>query len=226
MSAFVGLGGRRGDFAAVIPQGRRGFQGGLGSEPAAPAPAAAPVTTLVDNRPPEPAESPAAPEPTAAEQQFAENEALRAREHEMLLAELEAERKRLRESTARIGQLCGELVRLRGQALQQLREGAGPLMVEGARALATEGLRAQPELLARMVDEACDAVGRVGAVVRVHPADVEQLQPLLAPGIEVIADPTVLAGCICEGPTGRVDRRVEAGAEALAAETAVWKASG
>lgn len=248
MSAFVGLGGRRGSFVGVGQRPRSGFASGVGREvrtttDTAPhgeggswdgprAGTAAPHSTATaapgpgsgDNEGPEvQADPPGVAEPSPAELAFAESEALRAREHAMLLAELEAERKRVRDSAARLGQLAGELVRLRAQAIQQLRDGAGPLMVEGARALATEGLRAQPELLARLVDDACELVGRVGARVFVNPADAERLSELLAPSIEVVADPAVQAGCVCEGPTGKVDRRVEAGAAALAAESAAWR---
>lgn len=223
MSAFVGFARPRSSFAPTATARPPGFTAGLGArsvppptEPP-PAPREAKVELPVEVATAEPVTL------SVAEAQFEANEALRAREHQMLLAELEAERKRLRDASARLGQLAGELTRVRGSLLAEMRAQAGDVLLAGAQALATRALAADPALLLAMVDEAVATLGGSGVTVRVNPVDVERVSSAFGGAATVIGDEGVHAGCICEGTTGTIDRRFDTANAALVAETAAWK---
>ncbi len=223
MSAFVGFARPRSSFAPAATARPPGFTAGIGARAVSmpiEAPAATRQTTV------EPAVAVPSPEPvvvSAAEAEFSANEALRAREHQMLVAELEAERKRLRDASARLGQLAGELTRVRGSLLAEMRAQAGDVLLAGAQALATRALVADPALLLAMVDEAVATLGGSGVTVRVNPVDVERVSGAFGGAATVIADEGVHAGCICEGATGTIDRRFDTANAALVAETTAWK---
>lgn len=221
MAAFESFARPRGAFAPNAATRVGGFTSGLVARPVAARVEPPPVPRELEVTAPTVSPEPVAVSP--AEAQFEASEALRAREHQMLLAELEAERKRLRDASARLGQLAGELTRVRGALLAEMRAQAGDVLLAGAQALATRALAADPGLLLSMVDEAVATLGGSGVTVRVNPDDVERVTLAFGGAATVIADEAVHAGCICEGATGTIDRRFDTANAALVAETAAWK---
>lgn len=230
MGTFEGLARPRGGFASVASPRAGGFKAGLGLRQVAVAPA-----VVLEEPPPalseEAGESSAGrdegdqhrSEKSAIESTYEAREQIRAREHQMLLAELESERKRLRDASARLGQLAAELTRVRASLLGEMRAQAGDVLLAGAQALATRALAADPSLLLAMVNEAVETLGGRGAVVRVNPDDVERVTAAFGEAATVIGDESVHAGCICEGAIGTIDRRFDTANAALVAETAAWK---
>lgn len=159
----------------------------------------------------------------SAASEFAEREAAREAEHAHLLADLEAQKQKTRAANERLGQLAGDLVRVRQALVEELRTTAGTLLLTGARRLANDSLRAQPGLLEEIVTEIVGAMAADMVTVRVNPADVERLAAVLGDRVRVTGDATVSAGCIAHGDAGSVDASIDAGIGALAAEVSAWK---
>jgi flagellar biosynthesis/type III secretory pathway protein FliH len=160
------------------------------------------------------------------EAELIRREQSRAREHAAALAELEAERQKMRAANTRLGQLAGELQRLRAAMVAEMRAEASEILLQGARRLAHESLRADESLLAAMAIDAAAALGGDERVVRVNPDDVAALEGQLGDRFKVVADPKIEAGCIVEGHGGSIEATVEAAAAALRADTEAWRRAG
>jgi flagellar biosynthesis/type III secretory pathway protein FliH len=78
-----------------------------------------------------------------------------------------------------------------------------------------------PALLAALVEEMANAIGRASLVVRVSPADAPALREHL-PGVTIQADPTVSAGAACSSPNGEIDASFEATIVGLEAILSRW----
>lgn len=236
-------------FSALAPEHSAAFTSGLtmgaADVPGEPAPEASGLADAPTSTPAEPGRSPAsAPasvslaEQTQAEAialavqgaertaaQHAELERVREAEHAHLVADLQAQKTRVAASSERLGLLAAELARLKTSMVAELRAHAGTLLLLGARKLAGDALHAQPGLLEALVRETVETLSSGAVTVRVNPGDVERVQSAMGDGIRVLADPTVLAGCIAEGDAGSVDATINTASGSLLAEVQAWKRS-
>lgn len=96
---------------------------------------------------------------------------------------------------------------------QQVAEALGALAVRIAGALLQEAYEADPERLARLVHATLEIAGRErsGAELRMHPADLERVAPLLADEtLRLVADPELHPGDVrVHGSSLRVDASLE-----------------
>lgn len=155
--------------------------------------------------------------------EYAEREKVRTAEHAQLVADLDAQKAKTKAANDRLGQLAGELVRLREAMIQELRSHSGTLLLLGARKLAGEALRTQPGLLEGLVRETVETLAGANITVRVNPEDVERITESMGPAVRVVGDPQVRAGCIAEGEAGLVDASVDTAAGSLLTEVQAWK---
>jgi len=208
------------------------FRQGLG--PSAPAASATPAPEE-----PLPAELTALEELRRAK---ADAEEATARQ-EAATARLQAESARLKEEAARLkeesaraaaeaNRLAAEADRLeavvdglegaRGAAVAEVRAHAAALILEAASRIAGDALHADPALLDALVEEAADALGREGLVVRVSPIDAEGLRAR-RPALSVVEDFAIEAGCVCVGPAGRIDASLGSAVSAVRAVLERWR---
>ncbi len=152
-----------------------------------------------------------------------ERERIRAAEHAVSMADLERQKTRNQATNDRLGQLAGELVRLREAMVHEVRGQAGALLLLGARRLAGEGLRGEAGLLEALVRRTVDSLGGGSVVVRVNPEDVESLAAALNNEVRLVSDPSIHAGCIAESDFGSIDATVDGAAGSLLAEVHAWK---
>ncbi len=157
------------------------------------------------------------------ESSFHERERIRAEEHGQLLADLELQKAKTKASNERLGQLAGELVRMREAMVAEVREHAGAMMLLGARRLAGEALRGEPELLESLIRSTVDGLGGGAVVVRVNPEDAARLGATLGDDVRVVGDTSIHAGCIAQGDHGTIEATVDVAAGSLLAEVQAWK---
>lgn len=162
-------------------------------------------------------------EAEAASVAFAEREQVRAEEHAQILADLELQKAKTKANNERLGQLAGELVRMREAMVAEVREHVGAMLLLGARRLAGESLRGEPGLLEALVRHTVDGLGGGAVVVRVNPADAERLTGTLGDDVRVVADTSIHAGCIAQGDHGTIEATVDVAAGSLLAEVQAWK---
>lgn len=112
-----------------------------------------------------------------------------------------------------------------GTLVGELRAEAGGVIVEAARRIAGDALHVDPKLLGALVDEAVAALGRDGLVVHVSPLDADTLRERM-PGLDVVEDFGIEAGCVCVGPAGRIDASLESAMAAVGAVIERWAAGG
>jgi flagellar biosynthesis/type III secretory pathway protein FliH len=178
--------------------------------------------------PPEAEPVPPEPDPElmARIEELEGRDATREAEHAAALRALEAQRKELQAAIERVGQVARAVDGARGAIVEELRTGIGGVILEAARRMAGHALHADPSLVETMVEEAARALGREGLVVRVAPQDAALLAPRLgAMGVVVREDPSVDAGAICEGPSGRIDASLASATSAIASVLAQWRAA-
>ncbi|GDX82211.1 hypothetical protein LBMAG42_40220 [Deltaproteobacteria bacterium] len=154
---------------------------------------------------------------------FAERERVRAEEHAQILADLELQKAKTKANNERLGQLAGELVRMREAMVAEVREHVGAMLLLGARRLAGESLRGEPGLLEALVRHTVDGLGGGAVVVRVNPADAERLTGVLGDDVRVVGDTSIHAGCIAQGEHGTIEATVDVAAGSLLAEVQAWK---
>ena len=167
------------------------------------------------------AEAIRAAEATAAD--LIDRDRIRETEHQQLVADLEVQKARAKAATERLGQLAGELGRLRQAMLEEVRANAGTLLLLGARRLAGESLRAQPGLLESLVRDTVATLGGDHVTVRVNPEDVERVALAMGEGVRVVGDTSVRVGGIAEGDHGAVDATADTAAGSLLSEVVAWK---
>lgn len=152
-----------------------------------------------------------------------ERERIRTAEHAASMADLERQKDRNQATNERLGQLAGELVRLREAMVHEVRGHAGALLLLGARRLAGEGLRGEAGLLESLVRQTVESLGGGSVMVRVNPEDVERLVAALKDQVRVVGDTSIHAGCIAESDFGSIDATVDGAAGSLLAEVHAWK---
>lgn len=157
------------------------------------------------------------------ESTFHERERVRAAEHGQLLADLELQKAKTKANNERLGQLAGELVRMREAMVAEVREHAGAMMLLGARRLAGASLRGEPGLLEALVRHTVDGLGGGAVVVRVNPEDAARLGSTLGEDVRVVGDTSIHAGCIAQGDHGAIEATVDVAAGSLLAEVQAWK---
>ena len=156
--------------------------------------------------------------------EFEAKEAARIKEHAATMAKLQQLQAEEQARLEQLQQLAGELESARQKLLGQLRLGAGQIILEAARKVAGDGLRAQPELLDRMVQDAIDSLGKQGLILYVGPEDEDRIRDALAPsGIEVKVDVRIEAGVRAENSTGRLDATLETAMNALTEVISQWR---
>ncbi len=167
-------------------------------------------------------EPPLLPEPDLREE-------ARVAEHAAALVALDAQRAAMRAETERLEAATATL-EAAGRALEaahvslvaEVRTGAAAVILAAARRIAGDALHADPALLAALVDEAAGCLGRESLVVHVSPLDADTLRERL-PGIEVVEDFGIEAGCVCVGPAGRLDASLESATVAVSAVIERWR---
>ncbi|MDP2307105.1 MAG: FliH/SctL family protein [Pseudomonadota bacterium] len=107
----------------------------------------------------------------------------------------------------------------------ELRTEAGEVIREAARRIAGDALHVDPQLLGALVEEAVAALGRDGLQVHVSPLDADTLRERM-PGLDVVEDFTIEAGCLCVGPAGRIDASLESAMVAVGAAIERWAVGG
>ncbi len=130
------------------------------------------------------------------------------------------------ENAQRLASLIAELARLREKFVAEMRAEAGAVLLVGARRLAGQALQTQPGALEALVEECVAALGGTTLLIRVNPDDVERVAAAVGPGVRVVPDPSVRAGCVAEGEGTRVEATIEGSSTSLAAELAAWKRLG
>jgi flagellar biosynthesis/type III secretory pathway protein FliH len=222
---------------ALLPAGA--FAGGFG---AAPSQADDPEPSVTDE--PHAGGAPEDDSPEAAEAAFQTavrlpdpellarideleaRDAARREQHEEAMQSLVAREKEMAEAPARLPAAAQGLDAARQAVITEIREGVGPVILEAARRIAGDQLHVDTRLLDAVVEEAVRALGRDGLLVRVAPVDLKLVRSRLQPlGIEVVEDPRISGGVICEGPTGRIDASLEAASEAIRAVLEQWRAA-
>lgn len=187
---------------------------------AAVAPVPAPLAAA--NQPPAPVAAPPAPVDDKRLERMERERAAERAEHAHLVAELRAQVEAARVESARLAQLATALGEVRARMVAELRAEAADLVVTAATRIAGEALHLQPELLLAMVEEAVQLLGNE-LLIHVAPEDEARLRAALGDRpIRVVADPGVRAGCIAEGPAGRLDASLETAVEALRASVLPW----
>jgi flagellar biosynthesis/type III secretory pathway protein FliH len=187
-----------------------------------PVPAASVAVAVAEPLPA--VEPPVVPEADPREEMWAAREAARMAEFAASMAELEAAKARHRSAAARLGQLCGELATQQAAMVAELRAVGGELVLAGARRVATDALRADPAVVASLVEEALAAVAADDLVVAVHPDDVPAMEAALDGRGRAVGDASVRAGAVFRGRCGRMDASVDTAMEALRAAVQAWKA--
>lgn len=156
--------------------------------------------------------------------EFEAKETARAKEHAAGMARLQQLQSEEQAKIEQLQQLATELETTRQKLLSQLRYGSGQIILEAARKIAGDGLRAQPELLDRMVHEAVDALGKKGLVLYVSAEDGDRIRGALAPsGIEVEIDFSIEGGVRAEGSSGRLDATLSTAMNALTEVISQWQ---
>lgn len=148
----------------------------------------------------------------------------RERAHAEAMASLAAAEAETRAAAKVLREVAGELEGMRQGLLAEARATTAAVILEASRRIAGEALHVDPALLSAIVEEAVGALGREGLTVRVAPADFDVVRRAVADsGVVVVEDPTVDGGCICEGPSGRIDASVGCAVAAVAAVLEQWK---
>ena len=203
-----------------MPRQKTAWEPLIRSERPAPPPTARPKEAA----PPPRAEDPQKLAQAALRAEFEAKDKARAAEHAAALAKLQAQQAEVQQQLEKLRALATELEGSRKTLLQQLRTGAGMLILEAARRMAGDGLRTQPELLDQMVSEATDALGSKGLVLHVSAQDAEHLaETLKETGILVETDFQMSGGLRAESPAGRLDASLEAALIALSKVVEQWQ---
>lgn len=193
--------------------------------------------------PPAPAGGPAGEE---GEPSPGRRDELRATEHAEAMELIEQEREAMKAKVLRLAEATAELegstramesarrtLEIGARALhaahatlvEELRAEAGAVIREAARRIAGDALHADPTLLGALVEEAVAALGRDGLQVHVSPVDAEALRERM-PGLDVVEDFAIEAGCISVGPAGRIDASLETAMVAVGAAIERWAVGG
>lgn len=159
---------------------------------------------------------------------FSARERHRAKEHATALAELKRQQQQHQQASALLKKAAEELERAHVRALDELRHGAADLILEAARRIAGEALRVQPALLDALVDEAVDALGTQGLLLKVAPEDVERVESVLKGHgrLTVEADPNIEGGCVASSPAGRIDATLGTAFAAIETIVHCWRDAG
>jgi flagellar biosynthesis/type III secretory pathway protein FliH len=166
------------------------------------------------------------PELLARLDELEERDAARTAAHDEAMAHIAEREREMSAASARLVAAAKGLDSARHTVITEIREGVGPVILEAARRIAGDQLHVDPRLLDAVVEEAVRALGRDGLLVRVSSQDAALIRSRLAPlGIEVVEDPGISAGAICEGPTGRIDASLEAASEAIQSVLDQWRAA-
>lgn len=148
----------------------------------------------------------------------------RERAHSAALASLAAAEAEARSAAGTLREATESVRAMRRGLVDEVRATTAAVILEAARRIAGDALHADPALLNAIVDEAVRTLGRDGLVVRVAPVDGERVRKALGAGdITVVEDPTITAGCVCEGLAGSIDASVECAVAAVAAVLEQWK---
>lgn len=170
---------------------------------------------VVAEPPPAPAPPPPPPDP---------GRVARERAHAEAMASLAAAEAEARDAAKVLKEVADAIEGMRQGLLTEARATTAAVILEASRRIAGQALHVEPALLAAIVEEAVGALGREGLTVRVAPADFDAVRRAVADsGIVVVEDPAVDGGCICEGPSGRIDASVSCAVAAVAAVLEQWK---
>ena len=174
--------------------------------------------------PPPPAPSAESKVLVALKAEWEAKEAARSKEHAAAMARLAQVEAEAQARLVRLTELCASVEQSRQQLLKQLRTGTGTLILDVSRRIAGDALRAQPELLDRLVADAADALGKPGLTLYVAKADAEHLRKALKEtGIRVDIDTTMSGGLRAESPSGRLDASLETALAALSTVIEQWQ---
>jgi flagellar biosynthesis/type III secretory pathway protein FliH len=168
------------------------------------------------------------PELLAELEELRAREAVRTEEHAAAVEELAAQDRareaQVAELLARLDRVARDVAAARDGLVAEVREGVGAVILEAARRIAGDQLHVDPRLLDAIVDQAVGALGREGLVIRLSPIDAGVVRERLrSTGISVVEDPSLAAGAICEGPSGRIDASLESAAAAIASVLEQWR---
>lgn len=162
-----------------------------------------------------PAALPPAPDPAAV---------ARERAHAEAMASLAAAEAEARAAAAALKEAARVLTGMRGALLEEARAGTAAVVRAAACRIAGDALHTDAGLLQALVDEAIRALGKDGLVVHVSPSDADMLRDVLGDSaVEVVEDFGVEAGCVFEGPAGRIDASIESAVAAVNAVLDQWK---
>jgi flagellar biosynthesis/type III secretory pathway protein FliH len=179
--------------------------------------------------PPPPKEAAPPPDPNkaalaAVRAEFEAKEKARVAEHAAAMAKLQQLQAEEQQRLEILKGLALELEGSRKKLLQQVRTGAGQMILEAARKIAGDALRNQPELVEQMVAEATEALGSKGLVLHVSPQNSEHLlETLKDTGILVETDFQMSGGLRAESPAGRLDASLETALVALSRVVEQWQ---
>ena len=174
--------------------------------------------------PPPPAPSAESKALLALKVEWEAKEAARSKEHAAAMARLAQVEAEAQARLVRLTELCASVEQSRQLLLKQLRTGTGTLILDVSRRIAGDALRAQPELLDRLVADAADALGKPGLTLYVAKADAEHLRKALKEtGIRVDIDTTMSGGLRAESPSGRLDASLETALAALSTVIEQWQ---
>ncbi len=148
----------------------------------------------------------------------------RERAHAEAMASLAAAEAEARAAAKVLKEVADSVEGMRQGVLAEARATTAAVILEASRRIAGQALQVDPALLSAIVDEAVGALGREGLTVRVAPADFDAVRRAVADsGIVVVEDPEVDGGCICEGPSGRIDASVGCALAAVSSVLEQWK---